>query len=263
MNRIGTKLCTDHIGTKFCQLQFQTTDSNRRCQILRFTEIRHSIDYSLTICNCRLNLRYTYKIPIIIYTDGFSVFVCFRRCICKLRCTIFCKFKRYNRLGFSCRAAVLICCFRIGNIISDKNNGTISLQLFNCFIIQNITVGSVFFGSKGIIFFPAAVLLFNEIEIARLSKFFQYCICILGARNFNINPVTAFLVYLCLRAVLFYTLLKLINGIIHIFLAWFPITVYFISNADTTCKIKPQLDIMYRSGILYSKIRYVTQSSKC
>ena len=89
-------------------------------------------------------------------------------------------------------------------------------------------------------------MLGDEIQRARCAKLGQDGICIRYARDFDIDPVSAFLIDIRFSRILLDTALQLIDRIIHIIRRRIG-RVRFISDGHTAGQIQTGLDIPHRA----------------
>ena len=83
----------------------------------------------------------------------------------------------------------------------------------------------------------------DKIQGSGLSQFLKDRIGILYTRDLNTDAVIAFLISLCLCAVLFDTALHLVYRVIHVFLGR-SIPLHLVSNAYSALQVKPQIDVL-------------------
>ena len=208
MNCFCSQLCSYHIRTQLLQFQGKGTDTDGGSQLIGFFVSKISGDLASAICNCRLYGRSTDNIAVIDNGDLLSE-ICLG-CLGKFLCTVIRQGKFYNVLSCLChlvRSGTSLCICYIG---SFQNYRSIRSR---------------------------------ELQRTWFSKLCQNGICITDTRNLNIDTVGTFLVNLSLSTVAFYTLLKFIHRICHIFYRRCFVTNGLIGNADTTCQIESQFDV--------------------
>ncbi len=244
MDRLRTKLGSDYVGTKFFQFQFQTTDTNGGCQLFRFRRCTLSCDHRVAVRDHRLYTGYADKFVIVINRDRLTILKSLLGSLSKglFPCLIECQ--RYHILGIThgvlLRSRLCTVHFRTG-----QDDGTVFQHLFDRLIehiLWNHITCRVHTVGADVVLIAFTVRLGNKIQASRFTKFLQDRIGVRHTRDLNIDPVGALLIYLRLRAVILYTLLQLVNRVVHILGIRILISHHLICDADTTCQIQSQLN---------------------
>ena len=206
-DRILTELCSDHVGADLLQLKGQGTDTDRRSKVLGLFGTRHTGDDRRTTGDRLIDTRCADDIVIVYDLNDISDI--FGRRICKCLCTILGQLQLYDVFTVA-HVVLLLLCAGICHLVTGQ---------YDCAVGQ------------------------TELQRTRLAKLFENRIGIADARDLDIDSVRALLVYLSLCTVALYTLLQLVDGIIHVLCRRLLISDSLIGNAHTTGKVQAQDNI--------------------
>ena len=214
-DRSLTELSAYDVGPDLIQSELQSADTDIGSELFGLLHRLHTGNLGFAVRDHCIDTRNRYKFPVIVDTDALSVRKSLLGGFLELGSALVTEGKRDHVLAGIriARADAALCGHDVRAAAYD---GSFFLQVFDR-LGQSILPGRLI---KRVILIPVGICLGDKIERSRSSELCKDLICIGNTRNLDVDPVIAFLVYICFRRILIDTLLELIDRISHILGGW-------------------------------------------